>query len=122
MLVLRFISSSLLEQIPVLSSTWVSMAVMPLLDLRRKTPGSLSCGENPRLLSFSSKSSCQIRAASGNLYNTLFSLCHDLFPTDFPDLFSHMDRSRPYPTRPMGLHPKALSNLQSVWPPITPGM
>src|SRR5882724_9369234 len=40
---------------------------------------------------------------------------------DFPDLFGHMDRSRPYPTRPMGPHPKALSNLQSVWPPITPG-
>src|SRR5882724_3225480 len=71
---LRSNSSSSLEQIPVPSSTCMSMAVMPLLDLHRKTPGALSSGENPRLLSFSSKSSCQIWAALGSPYRALFSL------------------------------------------------
>src|SRR5882724_1998527 len=70
---LRSNSSSSLEQIPVPSSTCMSMAVMPLLDLHRKTPGALSSGENPRLLSFSSKSSCQIWAALGSPYRALFS-------------------------------------------------
>jgi len=67
-------NSSSLEQIPVPSLTWVSIAIMHVPEQCRKTPMSLPRWVNPNGLSLSSRSSHYTHTTSGKLYRALFNL------------------------------------------------